>query len=127
MDFAVAGRKIVAGPHNSSRLGKEPTMRFMLVITNQFPVPPETMPHLFEGFVSWWDRYRGNWESAGFFAGGGGGGGICNVTDAAELNRMMLEWPLGAFSHIAVYPLVDMDDALRQWQEQLAQMDQHPG
>jgi muconolactone delta-isomerase len=95
------------------------TMRFMLIISNQFPVPPEMVPSLVERFVSWWNQYRDKWESAGFFAGGTGGGGICNVVDAAELHRMMNEWPLIPFSQIDVHPLVDMDIALRQWQDLL--------
>lgn len=94
-------------------------MRFMAVITNQFPLPPEMVPTLVEGFVSWWNQYRDKWESAGFFAGGSGGGGICNVADAAELHQMMNEWPFTPYSHIDIYALVDMDVALRQWQDLL--------
>lgn len=90
-------------------------MRFMLVIRPQFPIAPDIFPALIEGFVEWWDRYRGSFESAGFFAGGSGGGGICNVADEIELNRMMLEWPFSQFNHIDVYPLLDMDVALDQW------------
>jgi hypothetical protein len=90
-------------------------MRFMLVITNQFPLPLDNLPQMVEGFASWWDHYRDKWESAGFFAGGGGGGGICNVSDAAELDRMMLEWPLSPYSHVDAYALVDVDTALDQW------------
>lgn len=101
-------------------------MRFMLVITPKFPITPQEMPPLIEGFVAWWDRYRDRWESAGFFAGGNGGGGICNVDDAAALDRMMLEWPFSLYSHMDVYALVDMDTALRQWQDLIAQQGPNP-
>jgi hypothetical protein len=97
-------------------------MRFMVVITSQFPLPPEQLPVLMAGFADWWNRYRDRWESAGFFASTNGGGGICNVADADEFHQMFLEWPLTPFSHIEAHALVDMDVALGQWQAAIAAM-----
>jgi len=97
-------------------------MRFMLVIHPQFPLPPEHVGTLVDGFTAWWNRYRDRFDSAGFFAGGSGGGGICNVADPAELQQMMMEWPLTPFSQIESYALVDMDTALDQWRAMVASM-----
>lgn len=97
-------------------------MRFMMVCRPQFPLPPDMLPALVDGFAAWWDRYKDRWESAGFFAGEGGGGGICRVADEAEFHRMMMEWPLTAFSQIDSRALIDMDDALKQWQDMVAAM-----
>lgn len=92
-------------------------MRFMVVIQPQFPVPLDLAPTLGDSFVAWWDRYRDQWESAGFFAGeNGGGGGICNVAGVAEFHQMMQEWPFFPFSHVETHALLDMDTALEQMQ-----------
>jgi hypothetical protein len=97
-------------------------MRFMFIAHPQTPPPLEQFPALMDGFAAWWERYRDRFESAGFFAGGNGGGGICDVTDAAEFHRMVVEWPLTPFSTTEGYPLVDMDTALSQWRDLLASM-----
>ena len=96
-------------------------MRFLFISRPQFPVPPDQLPALVEGFVAWWERYRDRWEGAGFFPDGSGGGGICNVADEVELHQMVLEWPFTEFSRNEAYPLVDVDTALGQWQALIAQ------
>lgn len=101
-------------------------MRSMLVSRPQFPIAPEVFPDLVKGFVDWCDRYHDRFESAGFLAGGSGGGGIRNVADEVELNRIMLEWPFSQFSHIDVYPLLDMDVALEQWRTRMVCGAQNP-
>ena len=95
-------------------------MRFMMIVRPQFPIPPEMVGGVVEGFASWWEQYRGRWESAGFYAGGGGGGGICNVTDENEFHRMIVEWPLTPFAEIEAHALIDMDVALTTWREVVA-------
>jgi hypothetical protein len=97
-------------------------MRFMMVARSQYPVPPDLLPTLVDGFQAWWERYRDRWEAAGFFAGVNGGGGICQVADETEFNRMMMEWPLAPFSEIDSHPLVEIDTALTQWKEIIAAM-----
>ncbi len=101
-------------------------MRFMLIVHPLFPIPPDLLPVLIDGFTAWWAQYQERWEAAGFFAGGAGGGGICRVGDAAEFHRMMLEWPFTPFSRIETHALVDMDTALSQWQGMIAAMGQAP-
>jgi hypothetical protein len=95
-------------------------MRFMIVIRTKFLVPSEVLLSLANGFVSWWDRYRDRWVAAGFYPGGNGGGGVCEVADEVELHTMIQEWPFTPFSEIDIYPLVDMDLALEQWQAMIA-------
>jgi hypothetical protein len=97
-------------------------MRFMMIGRPQFQIPIELLPTLVDGFSAWWDQYQDRWVAAGFYAGVNGGGGICEVADEAEFNRMMLEWPLMAFSEVESYPLVEMDTALTQWKEFVATM-----
>ncbi|HVL25375.1 MAG TPA: hypothetical protein VM450_14895, partial [Thermomicrobiales bacterium] len=92
------------------------------VVHPQFPIPPEMLPGLMEGFTDWWERYRDRWLAAGFYAGEPGGGGVCEVPDEVEFNRMMMEWPLTPFSTIESRPLVEMDTALAQWREIIAAM-----
>jgi hypothetical protein len=41
-------------------------MRFMMIARPQFPVPPDLLPTLVDGFEAWWERYRDRWEAAGF-------------------------------------------------------------
>jgi hypothetical protein len=95
-------------------------MRFMVVIHPQFPIPPEMLPAMIDGFTDWWGQYRDRWEAAGFFAGENGGGGVCNVADEVEFHRMIMEWPFTPFSEIESHSLVDVDTALTQWREILA-------
>jgi hypothetical protein len=99
-------------------------MRFMFITRSQFPVPPEEIPAMMEGFVAWWERYRDRFEGAGFFVEGNGGGGICKVADEAEFHQMVLEWPFAQYSRNEAYALVDMDTALGQWQALLASVPQ---
>ena len=91
-------------------------MKVLVTARPQFPVPPDQLGALTEGFVAWRERYRAKMESFYFFAGKDGGGGVLNVADEAELNQIMLEWPFAVFSDIAVEPVVDGDVGLTQLQ-----------
>ena len=97
-------------------------MRTVVIVRPQFPVPPDQLPTLFDGFADWRERYRDSMESFEFFAGGGGGFGVFNVPDEATLNQIMVEYPLLPFSEVEVHPLVDGDTALDQWRQTLQQM-----
>ena len=97
-------------------------MRVLVIAEPAFPIPPEQLGALLQGFAAWRERYRDRLESFFFFAGGGGGGGILNVEDEAALNRVMLEWPLLMFSKMQYRPILEGDEALRQWQDALQQM-----
>lgn len=89
-------------------------MRFMIIARPAFPIPPDLMIGLLDGFSAWWEKYKDRWEG-GFFAGGSGGGGVCTVADEIEFNQMMMEWPLFGFSNLESYPLVDVETALGHW------------
>jgi hypothetical protein len=95
-------------------------MRVLITARPQFPVPPEQIGMLMQGFAAWRERHRSKMEAFYFFAGGGGGGGILNVADEAELNQMMLEWPFFQYSDLTYQPIIDGDVALQQWQAALA-------
>jgi hypothetical protein len=95
-------------------------MRFLFITRPQFPVPPEQVPALIDGFVAWWDRYRDRWQGVGFFVDSDGGGGVCEVADEAEFHQMILEWPFAQYSKNEGHVLLDMDTALSQWQALLA-------
>ena len=97
-------------------------MRVLVTARPQFPLPPEHVPALMDGFAAWRDRHRAKMETFYFFAGGGGGGAIANVADEAELNQMMLEWPLLPFSAMTYEPILDGDVALQQWRTMMQQM-----
>ncbi|MBI3965301.1 MAG: hypothetical protein HY329_06670 [Chloroflexi bacterium] len=94
-------------------------MRVLMLARPQFPLPPEQMPNLIQGFKAWYERHRPSIEAGYFFAGGGGGFGIFNVPDEAALNQIMLEWPLQPFSDIEVRPLLDVETALQHWEQAL--------
>ncbi|MBI3979924.1 MAG: hypothetical protein HY331_17255 [Chloroflexi bacterium] len=92
-------------------------MRIMVLAHPKFPIPPEQMPAIMQGFADWRARHRERMEAFEFFAGGGGGFGIVNVRDEATLNQMMLEWPLLPFSELEIRPVISGDTALQQWQQ----------
>src|ERR1700730_3908759 len=99
-------------------------MRVLAHIESKFPVPPEQVPMMLDGFKAWREKYRGQMESFFFFAGRQGGGGILNVPDEAALNKMMLEWPLSQYSDTHIEKLVDGDVALKQWEVALQTVQQ---
>ncbi len=89
-------------------------MRIVVISRPRFPVPPDQLPPLVQGFAAWRERYRSMSESFEFFAGGGGGFGVVNVPDEATLNQIMMEYPLGPFSELEIRPVLDGDKALAQ-------------
>lgn len=97
-------------------------MRILVYARPRFPIPPEQLPAVMQGFADWRARHKDRMEVFEFFAGGGGGFGIVNVADEAALNQMMLEWPLLPFSDVEYRPIINGDVALQQWQSALAAM-----
>jgi hypothetical protein len=79
-------------------------------------------PTLLEAFAAWRDANREHMESFEFFAGGGGGFGIVNVTDAATLNRIMVQFPFTPYSELTSRPILEGDTALGQWREIMSEM-----
>ena len=97
-------------------------MRIVVISRPRFPVPPDQLPALIQGFAAWRERYRSISESFEFFAGGGGGFGVVNVPDEATLNQMMIEYPFGPSSELEIRPVLDGDKALAQWQAAMQAM-----
>jgi muconolactone delta-isomerase len=91
-------------------------MRVLLLAKSKYFVPPEHLPMMAQGFAGWRNQYRDKMEAFFFFAGRAAGGGILNVTDEAELNQIVNDWPLAPFSEIEIMPIVDGDVALKQFQ-----------
>ena len=91
-------------------------MRVLITARSEFPLPPEQIPVLVQGFAAWRERYRDRMEAFYFLAAGGGGGGIFNVQSEEELSQMFIEWPFTPFVHVEATPIVDGDVTLQQWQ-----------
>lgn len=96
-------------------------MRILVLVEPRFPIPPEMMPGLLQGFAGWRERYRSEMEAFEFFV-GGGGYGIINVADEVRLNQIMLEFPFTTFSRIDCRPTVNGDTALRMLTEAVQAM-----
>ena len=79
-------------------------------------MPPEMGPALVDATIAWGKKYTGNGKLEQLWATAGvqGGGGIANVDSADELDAIMAEFPLGPFTAMEVYPLVDMVGSMEQ-------------
>ena len=91
-------------------------MRVLLLAKAKFFLPPDHLTMVAQGFIEWRTRYRDKMDEFFFFAGRTAGGGIFNVSDEAELNQIVNEWPLAPFAEVDIMPLVDGDVALEQFQ-----------
>jgi muconolactone delta-isomerase len=86
-------------------------MRFLVVTTQSTAAPPDMTPGLLEELSAWakTQQEQGKLEQVWTFAELRGGGGIANVTSPEELDALMNGFPLGPFSSIQAYPLVDLE------------------
>lgn len=96
-------------------------MRFLVIGTPKFPAPPEMVPTLIDAAEEWQKRYSGKLETFGLFP-GGGGFGIADVSDEAELHRMLVEMPFTPFSDYEIKVVVDAPTAWGQAREAFAAM-----
>ncbi len=96
-------------------------MRFLVVATPKFPAPPDMIATMIDRSEEWNQRYQDKFEAEGLFP-GGGGFAIVDVSDEAELHRMIIEHPFSAFSEIVPRPIVDSATAWRQGREAVAAM-----
>ena len=89
-------------------------MRFLIVMKNKFPFPPEATIPLMEGMRGWIKQNTANkkMEQSFGFAGLQAGGGILNVSSPDELDAVMVECPFGPFCETEVYALTDVDRSL---------------
>ena len=97
---------------NSSR--KEKAVKFLIVTKQKFPVPPEHALALIDAFSAYIRKYKasGHLEAEWSFSGSQGGGAVVNVDTLEELDAIIAEFPLGPFSEVEVYPLVDLEDSI---------------
>lgn len=96
-------------------------MKFLVIGTPKFPAPPELVPGLIDAAEEWQKRNADKLETFGLFP-GGGGVGIANVSDEAELHRMLLEMPFTPFSDYEIKVIVDAATAWKQAREAFAAM-----
>jgi hypothetical protein len=80
-------------------------MRALVIGTPQFQIPPDQLPGIVEGALSWHERHQDKLEAFGTFP-GGGGFGIVNAADEVELNQLIIEMPFSWFSNVEVRPFV---------------------
>lgn len=88
-------------------------MEFLAIVKNKYPMPQDMVPGLMDATIAWMHKYEGRLEHTWGFAGLQSGGGVANVESAEELDEIMTEFPLGPFSDIEIYPLVDMESSLK--------------
>jgi hypothetical protein len=96
-------------------------MRFLVVATPKMPAPSEMVPMLIDGAEQWQQRYDDKLEAFGLFP-GGGGFGIADVSDEAELHRMIIENPFSPFSEYTIRAIVDPATGWKQAREAFAAM-----
>lgn len=96
-------------------------MKFLVIATPKFPAPPELVPSLIDRAEEWEKRYNDKFEAFGLFP-GGGGFAIANVSDEADLHRIILEMPFSPFSDHVIRPIVDGATGWRQAREAFAAM-----
>jgi muconolactone delta-isomerase len=94
-------------------------MRFLVVATPKFPAPPEMVSMLIDRAEEWQQRYADKLEAFGLFP-GGGGFGIADVSDEAELHRIIAENPFTPFSDYEIKVIVDAPTAWKQAREAFA-------
>ena len=99
-------------------------MKFLTIIIQKFPPPPEMMPALVEGVKQWmdWAKKSGKFEVIYAVAGQPGGLGIAKVDSLEELNDIIQSYPLTPFCEVQTFPLSDIDRALSTWGEQVKKM-----
>ena len=96
-------------------------MRFLVVATPKFAAPPEMIVTMIDRSEEWHQRHDDKFEASGLFP-GGGGFAIADVSDEAELHRMIVEHPFAPFSEIITRPIVDNATGYRQAREAFSAM-----
>lgn len=96
-------------------------MKFLVVATPKTTAPPEMIPMMIDRSEEWQQRYEDKFEAFGLFP-GGGGFAIADVTDEAELHRMIVEMPFSPFSDHQILTIVDPATGWRQAREAFTAM-----
>jgi hypothetical protein len=81
-------------------------MKFLVVATPKTTAPPEMIPVMIDRSEEWQQRYEDKFEAFGLFP-AGGGFAIAEVSDEAELHRMIVEMPFAPFSEHQIFAIVD--------------------
>ena len=96
-------------------------MRFLVVATPRTTPPPDMIASMIDRSEEWEHRYADRFEAFGLFP-GGGGFAIADVSDEAELHRMIVEMPFSPFSNHEIKAIVDSATGWRQAREAFAAM-----
>jgi muconolactone delta-isomerase len=96
-------------------------MKFLVIATPKVPAPPDMILSLIDRAEEWQKRYDDQFEAFGLFP-GGGGFATAEVSDEAELHRIILEMPFSPFSDHEIRPIVDGPTGWRQAREAIAAM-----
>lgn len=91
-------------------------MRFHILITPRFPIPPDQVPAIVDGVEAWHERWAEAIEELGMFP-AGGAFAILDVADEASLHEIMLEMPATPFSHVEIRAFVDAATGFRQFRQ----------
>lgn len=78
------------------------------------------MPELMQGMSAWLGEYGNRFSTIEFFV-GGGGFGVLDVSDSADLQRMVAANPFSPFSEVEIRPVVEPGEAMEILQEVFAQ------
>src|SRR5262245_23538916 len=89
-------------------------MRALVIGTPKFQIPPDQLPAVAEGALSWYERHQDKFEAFGTFP-GGGGFGVVEVADEVELNQLIIEMPFSWFSEVEVRSFVPGAEGLQQF------------
>jgi hypothetical protein len=91
-------------------------MRALVIGTPKFQIPPDQLPAVVDGAISWYERHQDKFESFGTFP-GGGGFGVVEVADEIELNQLIIEMPFSWFSDVEVRLFVPGVEGLHQFKQ----------
>ena len=99
-------------------------MKFLTIIIQKQPPPPEIMPALVEATIQWmaWAKGSGKFDAIYSVAGQAGGLGIANVDSLEELDDIVRGYPMTPFCDVQTIPLSDVDHALTSLREQVKKM-----
>lgn len=90
-------------------------MKYLVLGRNKDMVPPEAAAGILDGASAWAKKYteNGKLEAVWALAGVQGGGEILNVDSNDEVDAIMAEFPLGPFTKMEVFPIVDFNEAMQ--------------
>ncbi len=104
-------------------------MKFLTIVIQKQPPPPEMMPALVEATIQWmaWAKGSGKFDAIYSVAGQSGGLGIANLDSLEELDDIIQGYPMTPFCNVQVFPLSDVDHALATMREQVKKMSSSGG